>query len=173
MYKNLLAHRETYYEGSAGYEIETSFSVYEVYIELGHDKEGNVMKNRDGSDRYFAIDDAKLQVLDREVVVKKIRDGLYKDVFTVNGDYVEKIDRDGKRIYYVVEEEKIVHLPAGTKYTLSQNGMYKVPNEVGYAVVDDKDIENPKTIRIRKFQSEDHKAEAEEVVKKVGNRNRE
>ncbi len=167
MFKNQLANKETFSENYGQYELESSRSVYEVYIELSHDKEGNVQKNRDGSDRYYAIDDSNLTKVAQDVAVKKIRENFYKAVYQVNGDYVEKVERDGKRIYFVVDAEKVETLPAGTTAVV-KNDTYRVPTEIGYVLVDDTDIENPKILRVRKFQTEDHKAEAEKIVK--GNR---
>ena len=165
MYKNKLANYETYFKTMGNnYEVDTSLSVYEVYIELSRDKEGNVMKNRDGSDRYHAIDDANISVLDTDKLVKVIREGFYKDVYPVNGEYVEKVDREGKRAYFPVEEEKMTTLPAGTK-VIARNGTYKVPNEIGYILMDERDIEHPKMVAVRKFKTDDHKAEAEKIVR--------
>ena len=48
MYKNKLANYETYYKNTGNsYEVDSSLSVYEVYIEVSKDREGNVMKNKD------------------------------------------------------------------------------------------------------------------------------
>lgn len=170
MFRNQLAHHESYSKNNESYDLDASYSVFEVFIELGRDKEGNVLKNRDGSDRYFAIQDEDLTTLKEDVTVKKIRDGFYKPLFEVNGDKVEKVEKDGRRIYYSVEEDKIEVLKAGTKVVLTKNGAYKVPTEVGYVLVDDYDIDNPRVIMTRKFQSDDHKAEAEEIIKKRINR---
>ena len=164
MYKNKLANYETYYKHMGNYEIETSLSVYEVFIELSKDKDGNVLKNKDGSDRYYAIDDANIVALASDKIVKTIRDGFYKDVYQVNGEYVEKVEREGKRAYYPVEESKITTLSSGTK-VVSRNGTYKVPTEIGYVLMDERDIEHPKMVAVRKFKTEDHKAEAEKIVK--------
>ena len=165
MYKNKLANYETYYKSMGNYEVDTSLSVYEVYIELSRDKDGNVMKNRDGSDRYHAIDDANISALDADKLVKVIREGFYKDVFPVNGEYVEKVDREGgKRAYYPVEEDKLMTLAAGTK-VIARNGTYRVPNEIGYVLMDERDIEHPKMVAVRKFKTDDHKAEAEKIVR--------
>ena len=165
MYKNRLANYETYYKVTGGnYEVDTSRSVYEVFIELSRDKDGNVMKNKDGSDRYHAIDDALITTLDEDKLVKVIREGFYKDVYQVNSEYVEKVERDGKRAYYPIEESKLTTLKAGTN-VIARNGTYKVPSEVGYILMDERDIEHPKMIAVRKFKTEDHKAEAEKIVK--------
>lgn len=164
MYKNKLATHETYVKKMGTYEIETSLSVYEVFIELSKDKDGNVMKNRDGSDRYHTIDDALIVALASDVLVKVIREGFYKDVYQVNGEYVEKVERDGKRVYYPVDESKLTTLVAGTK-VVSRNGTYKVPSEIGYVLMDERDIEHPKMVAVRKFKTDDHKAEAEKIVK--------
>ena len=164
MYKNKLANYETYYKVMGNYEVDTSLSVYEVFIELSRDKEGNVMKNKDGSDRYHAIDDSLIQSLSEDKLVKVIREGFYKDVYPVNGEYVEKVERDGKRVYYPVEEGKMTTLKAGTN-VIVKNGTYRVPSEVGYVLMDERDIEHPRMVAVRKFKTDDHKAEAEKIVK--------
>ena len=164
MYKNKLANYETYYKVMGNYEVDTSRSVYEVFIELSRDKEGNVMKNKDGSDRYHAIDDSLIQSLSEDKLVKVIREGFYKDVYPVNGEYVEKVERDGKRVYYPVEEGKMTTLKAGTN-VIVKNGTYRVPSEVGYVLMDERDIEHPRMVAVRKFKTDDHKAEAEKIVK--------
>jgi len=163
MYKNKLANYETYYKHMGEYEVETSLSVYEVYIELSRDKDGNTIKNRDGSDRYHAIDDSSITLLTEDKLVKVIREGFYKDVYQVNGEYVEKVEREGKRAYYPIAEDKLFTLKADTK-VIERNGTYKVPSEIGYILMDERDIEHPKMIAIRKFKTEDHKAEAEKIV---------
>lgn len=170
MFKNQLAHHESYSKTTDGYDLDSSYSVYEVFIELGRDKEGNVLKNRDGSDRYFPIQDENLTTLKQDVSVKIIREDFFKPLFEVNGDKVEKVEKDGRRIYYSVEEDKIKVLQAGTKVVITKNGGYKVPSEVGYVLVDDFDIDNPRVIMTRKFTKEDHKAEAEEIIKNRVNR---
>lgn len=164
MYGKELAHDETYYKEYGEYKVSSSFTVYEVYIELGHDKEGKVMLNKDGSERYYIIDEKDVTTLNEDKVVKEIRDGLYKDVYQVNGDYVELVERDNKRIYYVVSEDKIKTLAKGTNITL-RNGLYRVIKDVGYALVDDVEIEKPRLIYVRKFKTDDHKLEAEEAIK--------
>jgi len=164
MFNKKLANYETYSKTFDGYDLASSFSCYEVFIELSRDKEGNVIKNKDGSDRYHAIDDNNLSTLKEDKVVKEIREGFYKDVYEVNGDKVEKVERDGKRVYYVVPEDKIKTLEAGTQ-VIEKNGTYRIPNEVGYILVDDRDIENPKIVAVRKFKTDDHKAEAEKIVR--------
>lgn len=163
MYKNKLANYETYFKHMGNYEVETSLSVYEVFIEPSRDKDGNIMKNRDGSDRYHALDDSAIQVLEEDKLVKVIREGFYKDVYQVNGEYVEKVEREGKRAYYPVAEDKLFTLKAGEKI-IERNGTYKVPSEVGYILMDERDIEHPRMIAIRKFKTDDHKAEAEKIV---------
>lgn len=165
MFKNRLANYETYSKGNNGeYDLESSYSCYEVFIELSRDRDGNVMKNKDGSDRYHAIDDFDVSTLTADKKVKVIREGFYKDVYEVNGDTVEKVDREGKRVYFVVDEERVTTLAAGTK-VVAKNGTYRTPTEIGYVLVDDRDIENPRTVAVRKFTTEDHKAEAEKIVK--------
>ena len=164
MYKNKLASHETYYKTNGNYEVETSLSVYEVFIELSRDKDGNVMKNRDGSDRYHALDDSSITLMAEDKLVKKIRDGFYKDIYQVNDEYVEKVERDGKRAYYPVKEDKLFTLTKGTKVIIKRD-TYRVPSEVGYVLMDERDIEHPRMVAIRKFKTDDHKAEAEAIVK--------
>lgn len=164
MFKNKLSNYETYTKTFDGYDLATSFSCYEVYIEVSRDKEGNVIKNKDGSDRYHAIDDDLISTLKENKVVKEIREGFYKDVYQVNGDYVEKVERDEKRVYYVVPNEKIKTLEAGTRI-IEKNGTYRIPGEIGYVLVDDRIIESPKIVAVRKFKTDDHKAEAEKIVR--------
>ena len=165
MYKNRLANYETYFKVSGGnYEVDASRSVYEVFIELSRDKDGNVRKNKDGSEQYHAIDDSLIVALAEDKLVKTIRDGFYKDVYQVNGEYVEKVERDGKRAYYPIEESKLTTLKAGTN-VIAKNGTYRVPSEVGYVLMDERDIEHPKIMTVRKFKTDDHKAEAEKIVR--------
>ena len=166
MFKNKLANYETYSKDIGGnYDLESSYTCYEVFIELSRDKDGNVVKNRDGSDRYHAVDDNQIVKLDVDKKVKVIREGFYKDVYEVNGDLVEKVEREGaNRAYYVVSEDKVTTLAAGTS-VIAKNGTYRVPKEVGYVLVDDKEIEKPRIVRVGKFKTEDHKAEAEQLVR--------
>lgn len=164
MFKNKLANHESYVKTFDGYDLESSLTCYEVFVEVFRDKEGQPIKNRDGSDRLRPVDDATISVLDAEKKVKVIRDGFYKDLFEVNGEYVEKADRnDGSHVYYVVNEDRITVLPAGTK-VIAKNGTYRTPKEVGFVLVDDRDIENPRIVRVGKFKTEDHEAEAKELV---------
>lgn len=166
MFKNKLANYETYSKSLGGnYDLDSSYTCYEVFIELSRDKEGNVVKNRDGSDRYHAIDDNLISKLDADKKVKVIREGFYKDVFEVNGDLVEKVEREGaNRAYYLVNPEKVTTLAAGTS-VIVKNGTYRVPSEVGFVLVDDREIEKPRIVRVGKFKTEDHKAEAEQLVR--------
>ena len=46
-----------------------------------------------------------------------------------------------------------------------RNGLYRKVGEMGYVLVDDVEIEKPKILSVRKFKTEDHKKEAEEVIK--------
>ena len=48
----------------------------------------------------------------------------------------------------------------GTKYKLREL------KEVGYVLVDDYDVENPKIIAVRKFKTDDHEKEAKDLIKK-------
>ena len=166
MFKNKLANYETYSKTLGGnYDLDSSYTCYEVYIEVSHDKDGNVIKNRDGSDRYHALDDNLITKLEADKKVKVIREGFYKDVYEVNGDIVEKVQRnDGSHVYYVVDAEKVIELKAGTM-VIAKNGTYRVPGEIGYVLVDDREIEKPRIVRVGKFKTEDHKAEAEQLVR--------
>lgn len=165
MFNKELANHERLFKDSADeLRVETSLTVYEVYVETRRDKEGKVFLNRDGSERLFAIPDDDFVKLENDVVVKKIRDDYYKEVYQVNGDYVEKVERDGKRVYYVVDADKIVTLAAGTLVVPGRNGGYKIPQEIGYVLMDDTDLDNPKLLAVRKFKTDDHKKEAEDLV---------
>lgn len=160
-----LAHDESYIKEYGDYKIVGSYTVYEAYIEKMHDKEGKLMTNKDGSPRYRYIDDRDLSTLKEDKLVKEIRPNFYKDVYQVNGDYVEKVEKeDGKRIYFVVDPSKVKTLVKDTR-AIIKNGTYRVLQEVGYVLVDDYDIENPKVIAVRKFKTEDHESEAKEIVR--------
>lgn len=164
MFGKELAHDETYYKEYGEYKVSSSFTVYEAYIEVMRDKNGNIMLNRDGSERYRVIDESNIVTLEEDKKVKEIREGLYKDVYEVNGDTVELNDRDGKRIYYVVSEDRIKVLEKGTSVML-RKGLYRKVGEIGYVLVDDVEIEKPRIITVRKFKTDDHVKEAEEVIK--------
>lgn len=165
MFGKELAHDESYIKEYGEYKITSSYTVYEAYIEEMHDKDGNLVKNKDGSQRYYYVEDKEVITIKEDKLVKEIREGLYKDVYQVNGDYVEKVDRDNKRIYYVVEASKIKTLEAGSKVTM-KNGLYRKLSTIGYVLVDDFDIENPKVVGVRKFLTDDHQKEAKEIVDK-------
>lgn len=165
MFGKELAHDEVYYKEYGEYKIAGSYSVYESYIEEMYDREGKALVNKDGSPRYRYINDKDVVTIKEDKTVKEIRKGVYKDVYQVNGDYVEKVEKEeGKRIYYVVSPERIATLKAGTSVII-KNGLYRVLDEVGYVLVDDYDVENPKIVSVRKFNSDDHEAEAKEIVK--------
>lgn len=163
MFGKELAHNESYYKEFGEYKLSSSYTVYEAYIEEMHDKEGKLITNKDGSPRYRYIEDRDITTVAEDKQVKEIRPGLYKDVYQVNGDYVEKVERDNKRIYYVVEESKVKTLAKGSKVVL-KNGLYRELTTVGYVLVDDYDIENPKIVGVRKFLTDDHQKEAKEIV---------
>ena len=166
MFGKELAHDESYIKEYDNYEISNSYTVYEVYIEEMRDKEGKLVTNKDGSPRYRYFEDKELITLEEDKLVKEIRKGLYKNVYEVNGDYVEKVEReDGKRIYFVVDKEKVTTLAKGTKATL-KNDLYHVLNEIGYVLVDDYEIEKPKVIAVRKFKTEDHVQEAKDIIRR-------
>lgn len=160
-----LAHDESYIKEYGDYKIVGSYTVYEAIIEQMRDKEGKLMTNKDGSPRYRYIDDRDLSTLKEDKLVKEIRPNFYKDVYQVNGDYVEKVEKEeGKRIYFVVDPAKVKTLAKDTR-AIIKNGTYRVLEEVGYVLVDDYDIENPKVIAVRKFKTEDHESEAKEIVR--------
>lgn len=165
MFGKELAHDETYFKEYGEYKVSSSFTVYEVAIELSRDKDGNQLTNKDGSPRYHMIDEKDVTNLKEDKLVKEIRPNFYKDVYQVNGDYVEKVEKeDGKRIYFVVDPNKVKTLAKDTR-AIIKNGTYRVLQEVGYVLVDDYDIENPKVIAVRKFKTEDHATEAKEIVR--------
>ena len=165
MFGKELAHDESYVKEYGEYKITNSYTVYEVHIEEMHDKEGKLITNKDGSPRYRYIDDRDVKALLEDKVVKEIREGLYKDVYQVNGDYVEKVEKeDGKRIYFVVDESRIKTLEKGTQVVV-KNGTYRVVKEIGYVLVDDYEIENPKVVAVRKFKTEDHEKEAKDIIR--------
>ena len=160
-----LAHDESYIKEYGDYKIVGSYTVYEAYIEEMHDKEGKLMTNKDGSPRYRYIDDRDVVTIKEDKLVKEIRPNFYKDIYQVNGDYVEKVEKEeGKRIYFVVEPSKVKKLEKDTK-AIVKNGTYRVLKNVGYVLVDDYDIENPKVISVRKFKTDDHATEAKEIVR--------
>lgn len=164
MFGKELAHDETYYKEYGEYKVSSSFTVYEVFIEAMRDKDGKVMTNKDGSERYRIIDEKDVITLAEDKRVKEIREGLYKDVFEVNGDVVELNEKEGRRAYFVVNEERLKVLEKGTS-VMMRNGLYRKVGEIGYALVDDVEIEKPRIITVRKFKTEDHQKEAEEIIK--------
>ena len=165
MFGKELAHDESYYKEYGDYKIVKSYTVYEAYIEPMFDKEGKAITNKDGSPRYRYYDDKEVTTLKQDVKVKEIRENLYKDVYEVNGDIVEKVEREaGKRAYFVVDEARIKTLKEGTPI-VRRNDAYKVVNEVGYVLVDDYEIEKPKVIAVRKFKTDDHVQEAKDIIK--------
>ena len=160
-----LAHDESYIKEYGDYKIVGSYTVYEAYIEEMHDKEGKLMTNKDGSPRYRYIDDRDVVTIKEDKLVKEIRPNFYKDVYQVNGDYVEKVEKEeGKRIYFVVEPSKVKTLKKDSR-AIVKNGTYRVLSNVGYVLVDDYDIENPKVISVRKFKTDDHVSEAKEIIR--------
>ena len=159
-----LAHDESFVKEYGDYKITKSYTIYETYIEEMY-RDGQLVTNKDGSPRYRYIDNKDVTTIEEDLLVKEIREGFYKDVYQVNGDYVEKVEKDGKRIYFVVEEERVKTLAKGTK-VIARNGTYKVMKEIGYVLVDDYDVENPKVIAVRKFETEDHEKEAKEIIRK-------
>ena len=129
------------------------------------DKEGKLITNKDGSPRYRYVNDRDVSALAEDKLVKEIREGLYKDVYQVNGDYVEKVEREeGKRVYFVVAPERVKTLAKGTQ-VIVRNGTYRTLGEIGYVLVDDYEIENPKVIAVRKFKTEDHEKEAKDIIR--------
>ena len=165
MFGKELAHDELYYKEYGEYKIQSSYTVYEAFIEEMRDKEGKPVTNKDGSPRYRYLDDRDVSTLGEDKLVKEIRPGFYKDIYQVNGDYVEKVEKEeGKRIYFVVEPNRVKTLAKDTK-VIARNGTYRVLSEVGYVLVDDYEIENPKVIAVRKFKTEDHVQEAKDIIK--------
>ena len=165
MFGKELAHDEAYVKEYGEYKVTTSYTVYEAYIEKMY-RDGQLITNKDGSPRYRYIDDRDVKTLEEDKLVKEIREGFYKDVYQVNGDYVEKVEKeDGKRIYFVVEPGKIKTLNKGTT-VIAKNDTYRLLNEVGYVLVDDYEIEKPKVIAVRTFKTEDHVQEAKEIIRK-------
>lgn len=171
MFGKSLAHDETYYKEYGEYKVTNSYTVYETYIEEMHDKDGKVLLNKDGSPRYRYYQDNEITTLKEDTLVKEIREGLYKNVYQVNGDYVELVERDDhKRVYYVVEPNKIKTLEKGSVVS-PRNGLYRLLKQVGYVLVDDYEIERPKVIAVRKFTTDDHEQEAKEIVRNKIRRN--
>lgn len=161
-----LAHDESYIKEYGEYKITNSYTVYEAYIEEMHDKDGKLITNKDGTPRYRYIDDRDVSTIKADTLVKEIREGFYKDVYQVNGDYVEKVEKEeGKRIYFVVEPSRVKTLAKDTK-VIARNGTYRVLTNIGYVLVDDYEIEKPKIVAVRKFKTEDHEQEAKEIVRK-------
>ena len=166
MFGKEIAHDDPYIKEYGEYKITASYTVYEAYIEEMHDKEGKLVTNKDGSPRYRYIDDRDVTALREDKLVKEIRPGFYKDVYQVNGDFVEKVEKEeGKRIYFVVEPSRVKTLARDTK-AIVRNGTYRVLNEVGYVLVDDYDVENPRVIGVRKFKTEDHVQEAKDIIRR-------
>ena len=166
MFGKELAHDESYIKEYGDYKVTHSYTVYETFIEEMHDKDGKLVTNKDGSPRYRYIDPRDVTTIREDLLVKEIREGFYKDVYQVNGDYVEKVEKEeGRRIYYVVEAERIKTLAKDTKVVL-KNGLYRALGEVGYVLVDDYDVENPKIIAVRKFKTDDHEKEAKDIIRK-------
>ena len=166
MFGNELAHDDSYIKEYGDYKITKSYTVYEAFIEEMRDREGKTITNRDGTPRYRYIDPRDITTTEEDLLVKEIRDGFYKDVYQVNGEYVEKVEKEGnKRIYFVVEEDKIKTLAKGSK-VIARNGTYRLLKEVGYVLVDDYDIQNPKVVAVRKFKTEDHAQEAKDIIRK-------
>ena len=165
MFGKELAHDETYYKEYGEYKVTNSYTVYEAFIEEMRDKDGKLVTNKDGSPRYRYVNDRDVSALAEDKLVKEIREGLYKDVYQVNGDYVEKVEKEeGKRVYFVVAPERVKTLAKDTK-VIARNGTYRTLGEVGYVLVDDYEIENPKIIAVRKFKTEDHEQEAKDIIK--------
>ena len=166
MFGKELAHDDSYIKEYGEYKITKSYTIYEAMIEEMHDKEGKLITNKDGSPRYRFIDEKDITTIKEDRLVKEIRPNLYKDVYQVNGDYVEKVEKEeGKRIYFVVEPERIKTLAANSK-VIKRNDTYRLIQEVGYVLVDDYDIENPKIVGVRKFKTDDHEKEAKDIIRK-------
>lgn len=170
-FKRELANNERFYkEADDLLQLDTSVTAYEVYVELGRDKDGNTLKNKDGSDRYFPIDEDKITSLEEDIELKKIRDGVYKTVYTLEEDKLERVERDGKRMYYVVDPNKLETLKKGTKVIISKSGLYRLVDLMGMVLVDDTDLDNERVISVRLFKTDDHKKEAEDTLKNLNYR---
>ena len=171
MNKLFLSSKESTVKMSDGVEkVDTKLTAYEVYVEAGLDKEGKPVLNRDGSQKYYIVDTDQMINLENELAVKKISDNYFKPLYEVNGDKVEKVERDGKRTYYVVDAESIVMLPAGSIIKETKSGGYKVIKEKGFVVYDETEEDSPKIISVKKFETEDHKEEAESFLKEMNYR---
>ncbi len=165
MFKNRLANEEKYVKDNLGnYDVASSFSIYKVYLEVAKDKDGNPLTNKDGSTRYYPVDDLSISNLKEDIKVKKINDTTFKKVYEVNNEFVEKVDRDNKHIYFVVDNDKLTILEAG-KEVIIRGEFIRIPVEKGYVIVDEKDIEHPRTVYARKFKTDNHEEEAKKIVK--------
>lgn len=165
MFKNRITTYEKFYKDNNGdYQPDTCLSVYEVYIETRKDKDGNLITFKDGKPKYFPVDDLSIKTLENPLKVKKISENVYKKVYEVNGEYVEKVERDNKHIYFVVEEEKLTELTGGIA-VITNKEFIRIPNEKGYVLMDEKVIEKPFVVRVGKWATEDHKAEADKIAK--------
>ena len=164
MYNNLLAEKKSFSEINGEQVVDFELNAFEAYIEKGLTKEGEVLLNKDGSTKYFPVDDSLLFTNEEEMKAKKISENFYKKVYECNGDYVELVDKEARRMYFQVDSEKVVNLEAGKTFKDCKNGCFKEVFEKGVAVYDVTDKENPKLIRVRLFSSDDHKAEAEMLL---------
>ena len=167
MNKILLSEKESYVKIGGAEKVDTRIAAYEVYIEPGIDKEGKPVLNKDGSQRYYPVDDDQLKVLDEDIQVRKIADNYFKPLYKIGDDLVEKVERDGKRVYYCVDKEQIVTLEKGTSLRESKSGCFRVVSLKGYVIYDETDMDNVKILSIKTFETENHKEEVEEVLKEM------
>lgn len=170
-FKKELANNERFYkEADDLLQLDTSVTAYEVFIETRRDKEGNTIMNKDGSERYFPVEEDKITSLEEDRELKKVREGVYKPIYKIEEDIVERVERDGKRSYFVVDPSKVEVVKKGTKVIISKSGLVRLVDQVGMVIVDDTDLENERVISVRPFKTEDHKKEAEDTLKNLNYR---
>ena len=83
MNKVFLSVKESTIKVGSEEKVDTRLAAYEVFIEPGMDKEGKPVLNKDGSQRYFPVDDEQLVEVKEALTVRKIADNYYKPLFTV------------------------------------------------------------------------------------------
>ena len=164
MNKILLSEKESKVRIGDAEKVDTRLAAYEVFIEAGMDKEGNPVLNKDGSQRYFPVDDDQLVEVKEELTVRKLSENYFKPLYRIEEDLVERVERDGKRIYYTVDPSLIVTIPVGTNLRISKSGCFRTVSLKGYVIYDETEADNPKILSVKKFETDDHKSEAEEVL---------
>ena len=170
MNKTLLSQKESVTKIFNEERLDTRLSAYEVFIEAGIDKEGNPVLNKDGSQRYYPVDESQLVEAKEDMKVRKLADNYFKPLFMVNGDLVEKVERENKRIYYCVDPEQVVSIEKGTFLRESKTGCFRVVNEKGYAIYDETEENSPRLLSVRKFETDNHKEEAENALQEMNYR---